>query len=116
MNFQLFETDSYIVIEMEYLTGGQLKRVFEGRLQRLKGGRYSKINNNETEDGYDGSSSDDELFADLKLTKPLFSECEISAIMKSVLTGLAPVHDLDYIHRDIKPENIVLGPNSDDQE
>jgi len=42
------------------------------------------------------------------MTEPLFTEQEVSAIMKPVLTGLLPVHVMDYIHRDIKPENIVL--------
>ena len=40
----------------------------------------------------------------------IFSEEEVSSILKAVLKGLAPVHDLNYIHRDIKPENIILAP------
>jgi serine/threonine protein kinase len=66
---------------MEYLSGGQLKRVFEKRLNK----------------------HDD-------VKKPLFTEDEVAAIVRAVLKGLAPVHALDYIHRDIKPENIILAP------
>lgn len=45
----------------------------------------------------------------LQLEKPVFSEEEVASILRSILSGLAKVHDLDLVHRDIKPENIVLG-------
>lgn len=45
-----------------------------------------------------------------ELSSPLFKESEVALILKSVLKGLAPVHDLNYIHRDVKPENIILAP------
>ena len=96
---------------MEYLSGGQLKKVFQQRLQILRG-RYHKHDQYYDDfESDEASSDDDELTADLKLTKPLFSELEISAILKAVLKGLASVHDLNYTHRDIKPENIILTPN-----
>lgn len=55
---KLFETDDYIVIEMEYLSGGQLKRVFEKRL------KATDVNT---------------------MNKPLFSEEEVASIAKGVL-------------------------------
>ena len=45
----------------------------------------------------------------MQLEKPVFSEDEVAAILRSILSGLAKVHALDLVHRDIKPENIVLG-------
>lgn len=83
---------------MEYLSGGQLKRVYE---KRLKSTALKSMPNVHPEE------------LDLKnvfLEQLLFSEEETAAIIKSLLKGLAPLHLLNYIHRDIKPENIVLAP------
>jgi len=44
------------------------------------------------------------------MTEPLFSEAEVSAILKSVLKAIAPIHDMNFIHRDIKPANIIMSP------
>jgi serine/threonine protein kinase len=57
-----------------------------------------------------------ELGKRLEMTEPLFTEAEVSAIMKPVLTGLAPVHEMDYIHRDVKPENLILSELPPDAE
>jgi serine/threonine protein kinase len=34
--------------------------------------------------------------------------------MKSLLEGVAYIHELSIIHRDLKPENILLQNNSQD--
>ena len=39
--------------------------------------------------------------------KPL-SDLEASRVVKSLLEGVAYIHDRSIIHRDIKPENILL--------
>lgn len=46
----------------------------------------------------------------LDLTEPIFSEDEISLMVKSILIGLSHVHELNLVHRDIKPENIIVKP------
>ena len=51
-----------------------------------------------------------ELGKRLEITAPIFTEEEVAEIMKSVLKGLQPVHEMDHIHRDVKPENIILAP------
>ena len=48
----------------------------------------------------------------LDLTEPVFSEEEASQIMKSILNGVAQIHEKNLLHRDIKPENIVMGGHS----
>ena len=58
----------------------------------------------------DENESDIEPVKGLNLQSPLFTEEEVSSIIKNVLRGLEPVHDNNYIHRDIKPENIILAP------
>jgi serine/threonine protein kinase len=42
-----------------------------------------------------------------KQPRPL-TDLEASRIMKSILQGVAYIHDMSFIHRDIKPENILL--------
>lgn len=84
---------------MEYLSGQQLKKVYE---RRLKAAQNAASNEQE--------NYDEAVPAVRKLDMPLFSEQETAAIMKAVLKGLAPLHRLDHIHRDIKPENIILSP------
>ena len=83
---------------MEYLSGQQLKKVYE---RRLKAAQNAASNEQENIDA---------VPAVRPLGMPLFSEQETAAIMKAVLKGLAPLHRLDHIHRDIKPENIILSP------
>jgi serine/threonine protein kinase len=91
---------------MEYLEGGQLKSVLDFRVKAAT--------NKESEPNQDGpiseSISELEPVKGLNLKSPLFSEEEVSRIIKNVLHGLEPVHDNNYIHRDIKPENIILAP------
>lgn len=43
--------------------------------------------------------------------KPL-SDLEASRVVKSLLEGVAYIHDRSIIHRDIKPENILLTDRS----
>lgn len=49
-----------------------------------------------------------ELGKRLDLEEPVFSEEEVSAILKSILTAINAIHDMNFIHRDIKPENVIL--------
>jgi len=44
--------------------------------------------------------------------KPL-TDLEASRVVKSLLEGVAYIHDRSIIHRDIKPENILLTDLSD---
>ena len=46
----------------------------------------------------------------LNLKAPVFSEEEVSLIIKSILLGLKNIHALNLVHRDIKPENIIVLP------
>lgn len=96
---------------MEYLSGSTLESVFESRLDLVKKDtRYKNKKHNSADSQYSEDSEDFED-APVDLKSPLFTELEISQILKSVLKGLVPVHDLNYIHRDIKPENIILAPS-----
>ena len=56
----------------------------------------------------DSSSSSD--YGNSKQESALFTEEETAQIVKAILKGLGPLHNLNYIHRDIKPENIILAP------
>lgn len=59
---------------MEYVEGGQLKRLFKTKDQK---GR-------------------------------IVSDLQASRIMKSLLEGVAYIHEKNIIHRDLKPENILI--------
>ena len=63
-----------MVLEMEYVEGGQLKRLFKTKDQK---GR-------------------------------IVSDLQASRIMKSLLEGVAYIHEKNIIHRDLKPENILI--------
>ena len=89
---------------MEYLSGGQLKRVFEKRL------KLACIKQNMRSDSSSENDQDPLDYKNVKLKEALFSEEETAQIIKSLLKGLSPLHSMNYIHRDIKPENIVLAP------
>lgn len=86
---------------MEYLSGLQLKKVYERRLKAA----LSTLSDH---------SDETQTSQTVRLEAPLFSEQEVATIMKAVLRGLAPLHKQDHIHRDIKPENIILSPVVDE--
>ena len=89
----MYETNSYIIIDMEYIKGGHLKKIFETRLCKCCFYLFLSL----------------EARPDSQLnSSPLFSEEEASTIIRGVLSGLQVVHENDYIHRDIKMENIML--------
>ena len=44
------------------------------------------------------------------MSTSLFTEEEVSSIIRAVLKGLKSIHEINYIHRDVKPENIMLQP------
>lgn len=67
---RIYENERFMMIEMEYVIGGQLKRLY-------------------------------------KQNTPLTDE-HVALVMKSILEGVAYIHDLSIIHRDLKPENILL--------
>ena len=48
-----------------------------------------------------------------KSDKRKFSDLEASTIVKSILQGVAYIHDQDIMHRDLKPQNIVFGIKDD---
>ena len=73
---RIFENKKFIFIEMEFIPGGEMKKL------------------------YKNEESKDE-------PKPL-SDLQASKVMKSLLEGVAYVHERDVIHRDLKPENILL--------
>ena len=104
---------------MEYLPGGSLKRAFDYRMNRIRssfGVRVTDTNSSDTD--YDSDCSIQrksdllELGKKVTMTEPLFSETEVSAILKSVLKALSPMHDMNFIHRDIKPDNIIVSPTA----
>jgi serine/threonine protein kinase len=78
---RIFENPKFIILEMELVIGGQLKRLFKKM---------------------DQSSNPTPL-----------SDLEASRVVKSLLEGVAYIHDRSIIHRDIKPENILLTDLSD---
>lgn len=100
---------------MEYLPGGSLKQVFEYRMNRVRS-RFvvtaTDLNSSDTDSdcSIKGKSDLLELGKRVTMTEPLFSETEVSAILKSVLKAIAPIHDMNLIHRDIKPDNIIVSP------
>jgi len=75
---------------MEYLPGGSLKQVFEYRMNRVRN-RFGVL----ATDNYSSDSDSDcsikgrsdlfELGKRVTMTEPLFSEAEVSSILKSVL-------------------------------
>lgn len=116
---QHFETEPYHFIELEYLRGGTLKRVFEHRLNHArkvcppKNSSYKVLLSNDS----DGSDIEIpkkyellELGKRIVMSAPLFTEEEVSSIIGAVLKGLKSIHEINYIHRDVKPENIMLQP------
>lgn len=121
---KFFETSNHILIEMEYLRGAQLKRVFEMRLDWARSVYEPKKANQTIVHQDSGSESDDpeipkkfellELGSRLKITAALFSEEQVASVIRGVLSGLLPLHEMDYIHRDVKPENIVLACSQTD--
>lgn len=100
---------------MEYLPGGSLKQVFEYRMNRVRSRFFvtaTNTNSSDTDSDCSIKWKSDllELGKRVTMTEPLFSETEVSAILKSVLKAIAPMHDMNFIHRDIKPENIIMSP------
>ena len=99
--FQYYETDDYIFIEMEYLKGKSLKRIFEYRLSSARQIFTKKTNFQGVNSGpeYEASSDEEdeeierryellELGRRLDLSEPIFSEKEVAEIMKFLLNGL----------------------------
>jgi hypothetical protein len=71
----MYETTNHIIIEMEYIQGGQLKKMLEVRLGRRL-----------IEKPTSATSSIGE-------TSPVFTEEETSQIVKGILQGIANVHE-----------------------
>ena len=42
-----------------------------------------------------------------------FSDLEAAVIMKSLLSAVQTIHDLEIVHRDLKPDNILFPQNQD---
>lgn len=97
---------------MEYLSGGQLKRIFERRLKETCK-RLQQLDRQSSMSDHESECLD---FKNMRVSSPIFTEEETAQIIKHILKGLAPLHDLNYIHRDIKPENIILAPLHTDVE
>ena len=104
---------------MEYLRGGTLKRAFEYRLDHArqvcppKNSSYNVLMSNDS----DGSDIEIpkkyellELGKRIVMSTTLFTEEEVSSIIRAVIKGLKSIHEINYIHRDVKPENIMLQP------
>ena len=79
---RIFENMKFIILEMEFIPGGQMRRLFKTKDSR-------------------GNA------------KPL-SDLQASRVMKSLLEGVAYVHERNIIHRDLKPENILLATEDED--
>eukprot|EP00347_Sterkiella_histriomuscorum_P023943 403332847 len=106
--YKMFEGKSYIFIEMDYIAGGQLKRIYEKRLQHEKNQDYYKFQLQDLKVKDETQHADEFYESKIDLQKSLFSDEEASIIVKGILQGLVGIHELDVIHRDIKPENIML--------
>lgn len=70
----IFENLKFLMIEMEYIPGGQLKRLFK--------------------------------------REKILDDNEAAEVMKSLLEGVAYIHERNIIHRDLKPENVLVARDS----
>lgn len=122
----MFESESYIFIEMEFIQGEQLKRIYDMRLLEARQSMGAILSEDElrlrqqmalfkqhqdamlynTFDTKTGEHLLDNIEEQLK--EPIFTEDESSRILKGILLGLTQVHGMDIIHRDLKPENIMI--------
>ena len=79
---RIFENLKFIILEMELIPGGQLKKLYKQKDRK-------------------------------EVLSPL-TDLRASRIVKSLLKGVAYVHDRNIIHRDLKPENILLAHDDED--